>query len=106
MRKTTILALCAAAIAGASLDAAAHGFNAGGGHWNGGGAPGGAAPSNHALLNSNGILALDRDTGLGRAEDRMSIQGLKHEQATVRAGTRRGGRTGISSGSAAEADVR
>lgn len=41
------------------------------------------APSNsQARANSNGRFASDPDTGLDRAEDRMSTQGNAHEKAT------------------------
>jgi hypothetical protein len=68
--------------------AAAHGGGgsggAGGGPAGGGGAPhfGGPSPHSAAAANSNGRFASDRDTGLDRAEDRMSAQGKAHEKAT------------------------
>jgi len=37
--------------------------------------------STQGTANTNGPLASDRDTGLNRAEDRMSQQGLAHNQA-------------------------
>jgi hypothetical protein len=45
--------------------------------------------SDHALQNSNGRFSTDRDTGLDRARERMSEQGLDHEKATTDAQKRR-----------------
>ena len=39
--------------------------------------------STHTNLNSNGTKSTDRDTGHGRAEDRMSQNGLAHNKAGV-----------------------
>jgi hypothetical protein len=35
----------------------------------------------HKLTNTNGTDAADRDTGLDRAEDRMSAEGVAHNRA-------------------------
>ena len=52
----------------------------------GGGGPSGGSSSSHisseGLKNTNGPNSSDRDTGLDRATDRMSQEGLNHEQAT------------------------
>jgi hypothetical protein len=52
----------------------------------GGVGPGGATPAPHmssgGLANTNSKFGADRDKGLDRAEDRMSAEGLAHEQAT------------------------
>lgn len=37
--------------------------------------------SNQGIQNTNGPNAVDRDKGWGRAEDRMSQEGLAHEKA-------------------------
>ena len=57
----------------------------GGGPGGGSGAPHFGGPSSHsqAAANSNGRFATDRDTGLERAEDRMSAQGKAHKKATT-----------------------
>lgn len=39
--------------------------------------------------NTNGLNASDRDTGLDRAQDRMSAQGEKHSKASASQGTTR-----------------
>ena len=43
---------------------------------------GGPSSNSQAAANSNGRFASDRDTGLDRAEDRMSAKGKAHEKAT------------------------
>ncbi len=43
---------------------------------------GGPSSNGQAAANSNGRSATDRDTGLDRAEDRMSAQGKAHDKAT------------------------
>lgn len=52
----------------------------------GGGAPAGGVSSDHMSTqgqsSTNGPNATDRDKGLDRAEDRMSDQGIAHENAT------------------------
>ena len=52
----------------------------------GGGGDGAAAPhmSTQGMTNTNGPTSADRDTGLARAEDRESAQGLAHEKATTK----------------------
>lgn len=74
-------------LASASLVAFAHGgggaggagvgagFGGGFGNGNGGTVAAGHA-SSHGAVDSNGILAADRDKGLQRADDRMSQEGL------------------------------
>ncbi|WP_293024779.1 hypothetical protein, partial [Pandoraea sp.] len=52
------------------------------GHGRGGSVAAGHANA-HAVANSNGLFAHDRDLGLQRAQDRMSREGLSHEQATT-----------------------
>lgn len=58
----------------------------GGGGMSGGGmSMTGGVSSQHigaqGLANGNGPTATDRDTGLGRAQDRMSDEGLKHAKS-------------------------
>lgn len=54
----------------------------------GGGGPSGGMSSGHVstegVTNTNGPNAPDRDTGLSRAEDRMSAQGSAHEKAKAK----------------------
>jgi len=77
--------------AGAGVGAGGVGVGAGagigaGGNASGGamGFSGGAQGSAAAAANSNGRFSADRDTGLDRARDRMSVEGAAHEKATVR----------------------
>ena len=59
-----------------------------------GAAAGASAGSGHlsasGQANGNGRFAADRDTGLDRAQERMSEQGLAHEKATSAPGKRKG----------------
>ncbi len=82
MRKSIQLLLCTAAAAAFSASAAARGPGEVGGTGFDHGTAGGPPASSGASQNSNGRFAQDRDTGLDRAEDRMSQQGLQHEKAT------------------------
>lgn len=86
MRKPINALLCVAIIAGVSLNAAARGF--GGGSGFGGHQVTGPSLSSQAFENSNGRFAADRDTGLSRAEDRMSAEGLKHQKGIAAQATR------------------
>lgn len=56
-----------------------------GGFGGGSSMPGGGMSSGHlnpsGMQNSNGLNSLDRDKGLGRAEDRMNQEGQKHTKA-------------------------
>ena len=58
-------------------------FAAGSGHGGGGGSGGSSAPhvSSQGINNSNGPNSRDRDTGLDRAQDRRSEEGLDHNKA-------------------------
>jgi hypothetical protein len=70
---------------------AAGGSHAGAGAGAGAGASAGAGHlSASGQANTNGRYAADRDTGLDRAQDRMSEQGLAHEKASAAAGQRKG----------------
>ena len=84
MRKSMLVLLSAAIISALSFNALARGGGGGGG--GGGGFNHGSAQDNaqnsQSVDNSNGRFAQDRDTGLERAEDRMSDQGLSNEKAT------------------------
>ena len=72
------LLICGIALACLSLNVLARGGGGGPGH----GAPSG--PSNqNATNNSNGRFAPNQQKGLDRAQDRMSQQGLQHQQATT-----------------------
>jgi hypothetical protein len=85
MKRLTVTAVAAVLFAPAA--ALAHGA---GGH-------GGAAHghfSHHTMssnTNSNGLHAIDRDKGHARAADRMSQNGLKHNNAGITAGDNRTG---------------
>ena len=86
MRKPIKALLCVAIISGVSFNAAARGF--GGGSGFGGHQAAGPSLSSRAFENSNGRFAADRDTGLARAEDRMSGEGLKHQKGIAAQATR------------------
>ena len=81
MRKSFAIFACAACAGAFSFGAMARGpGGAGGSGFSHGSAVG--PSSNHALQNSNGRFSTDRETGLDRARERMSEQGLEHEKAT------------------------
>jgi type IV secretory pathway TrbL component len=76
--------------AGAGMGAAGAGMGAGLGGAAGGAINAGSAPTPHvsgsAITNSNGSISTDRATGLDRATERMSAEGLAHEKATANVG--------------------
>ena len=76
--------------AAAGAGAAGAGMGAGVGAGVGGGINAGSAPTPHvsgsAITNSNGSISTDRATGLDRATERMSAEGLAHEKATANVG--------------------
>jgi hypothetical protein len=74
MKRLLSILACAALAASLSVSA----FARGGGASGGGSGP---AAGSHALENSNGRFAEDRDKGQERAEDRRSAQGASHEKA-------------------------
>ena len=43
-----------------------------------------ADETSRSMSNNNGAMSTDRDTGLDRARDRMSQQGLEHSRAQAR----------------------
>ena len=91
MRKAILVLICAGFGAVFSLGAAARGPGGGGGFGGEGfsrGSPTGPSAS-EALQNSNGRFSADRDTGLERAEDRMSPQGRERQKATTEARKKR-----------------
>lgn len=63
----------------ASFSLASYARSGGGGEFGG---TSSSHTSSEGLKNTNGPNSADRDTGLNRAEDRMSKKGLSHEQAT------------------------
>ncbi len=83
MKKTVSLLLCGACIAARGLNAEARGGGGGGfGGGSGFGHPSGPGSNSAASDNANGKFSQDRDSGLDRAEDRMSSEGLAHEKAS------------------------
>ena len=79
-----LLSILACAVLAASLSVSA--FARGGGASGGGSGP---AAGSHALENSNGRFAQDRDKGQERAEDRRSAKGNEHEKADAKKKHRR-----------------
>ncbi|MFZ9642573.1 MAG: hypothetical protein ACO29L_03870 [Candidatus Methylopumilus sp.] len=82
MRKSMLVLLSAAIISALSFNTLARGGGGGGGGFNHGCSAQDNAQNSQSVDNSNGRFAQDRDTGLERAEDRMSDQGLSNEKAT------------------------
>jgi ABC-type microcin C transport system permease subunit YejB len=81
MRKSILTLLSVAVISTLSFNVLARAPGGGGGGFNHGSAQE-RSQNSQSESNSNGRFATDRDTGLDRAEDRMSEQGLSHEKAT------------------------
>lgn len=85
--RRTFVAVALAVLLMAGQTYAAGGGGGGGMGGTGGGHGGGADVDSHAsqqgLQNSNGPMAVDRDKGPARAEDRMSREGSTHTKATA-----------------------
>ena len=76
--------MCLSVMVGALvLGAPAAGFAHGNGHAFGHAHLKKPKPSNESAANSNGSKSQDRDKGHARAEDRMSAQGLNHNNAGI-----------------------
>lgn len=93
MRRSILVVMGAAVLTMFAMEAGARGGGGGGGGFGGGsggfggggvsrGTPTGPSGNGASMDNSNGRFAQDRDMGRDRAEDRMSQEGLDHEQAT------------------------
>lgn len=82
MKRLTVVA----AVLMAPAAALAHGAGGHAGH-----AHGHFHHANSSNMNANGRNAIDRDTGHARAADRMSQNGLKHNNAGITAGDNRKG---------------
>lgn len=84
MLKRTFVFVLSCFLAGVATDA----FAAKGGDSPGGGAA--SHMSRSGLENTNGPASMDRDKGLDRASDRMSVSGASHGVAQQKQGQRKG----------------